>query len=99
MIAEEGTIFRVKTPYGKLFSASYEQKTPEGSPIKKALDHALEKNADIAVIFDKHNLYHKEEIYKGISDFEKYNNGHKFKNILVIERNGKIHTHKQKQKK
>lgn len=41
---------KVKTPDGYLFSASFEQRTPQGSSIsnvKNALAHAKDKNADV----------------------------------------------------
>lgn len=56
----------VTVPDGKLFSATFEQKTPEagGSKgINKALEHAKKKDADIAVIYDKHRTYNRNEVY------------------------------------
>ena len=93
LIKEEGTAFRVKTPDGKIFSATFEQRTPEGAPIKKALDHAMEKKAQICVIYDKYNSYHRNDISGGIEKFEKYET-YRFDRIIVIESKGKIHIHK-----
>lgn len=97
LLAEGEQGFKIKTPDGKLFNASYEQRTPESSSVKVALDHAKIKGSDIAVIFDKNTIYHRTDIDKGIKDFEAVNSVKRFDKIIVIESNGKIHHHKHNQ--
>lgn len=62
LLAEGEQGFKVKTPDGKIFNASYEQRTPESSSIKSCLDHAKSKRADIALIFDKNKVYQRTDI-------------------------------------
>lgn len=83
----------VKSPEGKLFTASFEQKTPDGGSVRNCLYHARDKKADMAVIYDKNKNYHRKDIDDGIKDFESRSK-YRFKKILVIEANGKIHTHR-----
>lgn len=83
---------------GKLFTASFEQRTPTASGpngIKKGLEHAKKKDADIAVIYDKHRTYNRNEVEAGIREYESYpNNRHRFKKIIVIGSTGSVHVHK-----
>lgn len=93
---EAGLGHKVKTPDGYLFTASFEQRTPQGSSInnvKNALAHARDKNADIAVIYDKHRLYNRKNVEAGISHYEATNK-YRFKHIIVISAHGNIHRHK-----
>ena len=93
---EAGLGHKVKTPDGYLFSASFEQRTPQGSSInnvKNALAHAKDKHADIAVIYDKHRLYSRKNVEAGISQYEALNK-YWFKQIIVISAHGNIHRHK-----
>lgn len=94
LLAEGGQGFKVKTPDGKVFKASYEQRTPESSSVKNCLDHAKEKRADIALIYDKNKIYHRQDIEKGINEFESVNSKKRFQDIIVVESNGKVHHHK-----
>lgn len=91
---EAGNGIGVKSPDGKVFKATFEQRTPTGSSVKKCLDHAMEKRAEVAVIYDKHHIYHRDDIENGIKDFWK-RYSYKFNKILVIDSNGKVHVHKQ----
>lgn len=90
----------VKTPDGYVFNASFEQRTPQGTSIvncKNALEHAMKKNADIALIFDKHYKYHRNTIEEGVKRFEEHNS-YRFKRIIAISDKGKIHLHKHNEK-
>ena len=81
---------------GKLFTASFEQKTPTSKGekgVNKALEHAKKKRADIAVIYDKHRTYNRTEIEAGIKSYEKLNK-YRFKKIIVIGSTGNVHVHK-----
>lgn len=93
---EAGLGHKVKTPDGYLFSASFEQRTPQGSSIsnvKNALAHAKDKNADVAVIYDKNRLYSRKNVEAGIRQYEALNK-YRFKQIIVISSHGNIHRHK-----
>ena len=86
----------VKTPDGYLFSASFEQRTPKSGGVKnfnKCLEHAKVKSADIAVVYDKNRVYNRKDVDDGISRYEKLNN-YRFKEILVVSREGRVHRHK-----
>ncbi len=86
----------VKTPDGYLFSASFEQRTPQSGGVKnfnKCLEHAKVKGADIAVVYDKNRVYNRKDVDDGISRYEKLNN-YRFKEILVVSREGRVHRHK-----
>ena len=84
---------QITTPDGYIFSASFEQKTPTQTSVKNALEHAREQKAEIALIYDKHHIYHKADIDKGIKDYEA-KNLHRFKQIIVVTKDVKIHRHK-----
>lgn len=98
LLAEGEQGYRVKTPDGMAFNASYEQRTPESTSVKSCLDHAKSKNADVALIYDKHHIYHRADIGRGIRDFEAVNRSKRFDKIIVIEANGKIHHHNHNKK-
>lgn len=86
---------------GLLMGNVFEQKTPKpkgvtqdelNQSVKKALGHALEKKAKIAVIYDKYESYHRHNIEAGMNEFERHND-YRFKAILVVDSKGKIHEH------
>lgn len=84
------------TPDGFLFTASFEQRTPQGGSyrnILKGLEHAKKKYSDIAVLYDKHGVHTRSSIEKGISQYE-YLNKYRFKEIIVVSKDGHIHRHK-----
>lgn len=86
----------VVTPDGYLYSYSYEQRTPVkgGRSFMKALEHAKKKGADVAVIYDKNQVYHAVDVEKGIRSYESYaSNRHRFKRIIVISKSGKVYEH------
>ena len=86
----------VKTPDGYLFNASFEQRTPTGTStnnFKNALEHARNKGADLALIYDKHHVYHRSTVENGLKQYEA-NNNYRFNRIIVIAHDGKIHRHK-----
>lgn len=84
---------QVKTPDGYLFTASFEQRTPTQASVHKALEHAKIKNADIALIYDKHHIYHRADIDKGLERYELYNE-YRFKQIIVVSKDGEVHRHR-----
>ena len=85
-----------RTVDGYLFTASFEQRTPTGSTaqnFKKALGHATDKNADVLVAYMKGNGHTRKSVEDGIKKFEEHNSK-RFKQIIVVTENGKIHRHK-----
>lgn len=94
---------QLKFPDGRLSRQrlSYEQRTPtkvhdKGAyvTINKALEHAKQKNVDVAVIYDKYGLFHRGDISAGIKTYECFKtNNHRFKAIIVIDKNGGVHEH------
>ena len=60
--------------------------------VNKALEHAKKKEADIAVIYDKHRTYNRSEIEAGIKRYEGLNK-YRFKKIIVIGSSGNVHVH------
>lgn len=84
----------VKTPDGYVYSFSFEQRTPTkgGVTFKRALDHAAKKQADVAVVYDKHYVYHRQDVESGIKQFE-YHSSYRFKRIIVISKSGNVYEH------
>ncbi|WP_106830031.1 hypothetical protein [Parabacteroides pacaensis] len=85
-----------KTPDGYLFKASFEQRTPQGisaQNFKKALGHATNKNADVLVAYMKGRGHTRQSVEDGIRKFEEHNSK-RFKQIIVVTENGKVHRHK-----
>ena len=92
---------QVETSDGYIFTASFEQRTPTMAKFNKCLEHAKSKNKpdekiDVAIVYDKHNLYNKITVENGIKEYEKYNK-YRFDEILVVSSLGNIHRHKHNQ--
>jgi hypothetical protein len=83
---------------GKLFLSTYEQRTPNGEHndaknITTALRHARDKKADISVIYMKYGQHSRKNVEQGIKDFESTSK-FRFKDIIVITHDGRLHHHK-----
>lgn len=92
---EAGTM---KTPDGKIFDAMFEQRTPDGTQnladnIVNALRHGRDKRSDMVVIYQKNGRHSRQAVEQGIKMYESKSN-HRFKEIVVITRDGRIHRHK-----
>ena len=77
---------------------SYEQSTREKlkttaeRSVKKALEHAKTKGSSVAVIYDRGGIFHRDDIRAGIKKYESFkNNSHRFKAILVIDKNRNVY--------
>ena len=77
---------------------SYEQSTREKltttaeRSVKKALEHAKSKGSSVAVIYDRGGVFHRDDIRAGIKKYESFkNNSHRFKAILVIDKNRNVY--------
>lgn len=93
LIDESGTSIKVD---GKIFQVTYEQRTPKGDTYKNfnnALEHAKKKGAESAIIYMKNSNHTRKSVEEGIKYYEKLNQ-YRFKNILIVTKNGKIHIHK-----
>lgn len=81
---------------GKISGVLYEQKTPHpttddlASSVNNAIEHAMSKKANVAVIYDKYASYHRNDIKDGIERFNE-NHNYKFKGIITINAKGEIH--------
>ncbi len=87
----------VKTPDGKIFSFTFEQRTPQSNSARsvlKALEHARAKPADVAVIYDKYAVYNRKIVEQGISLYEEYIKNYRFKRIIIISKAGNVYEHK-----
>lgn len=101
--SEDGS---VTTPDGYVFSMTYEQKTPKreantpgDNSVRRAMMHARKKNAEVVVIYDKYESYHREDIENGIRLFENGDGGklkasaYRFKIIIVVDNAGRVYEH------
>lgn len=84
----------VTTPDGFVYSFTYEQRTPTkgGKSFKYALDHAEKKGAKVAVIYDKHQVYHRQDVENGIKQFENHKK-YRFERIIVVSKSGNVYEH------
>lgn len=83
---------------GKLFAASFEQKTPDGRQntpenIRSALRHGRDKRSDMVVIYQKHGKHSRQAVEQGIKMYEAQSK-HRFKKIIIVTRDGRLHHHK-----
>lgn len=78
----------------------YEQSTRDVQPkagdahkaVNKALEHAKKKGSDVAVIYDRHGYFHRDNIQSGIKEYEKHqSNRHRFKSILIISQDRRVY--------
>lgn len=91
-----------KFPEGKINMFTFEQKAPskiESSierSVRQAILHANSKHADIAVIYDKHNLFDRNDIENGMklyqSKFKKWETKG-VKAVIAISHDGGVFEH------
>ena len=89
--------FKIKTPDGRLFNATFEQRTPDGKNntsdnIKSALRHARDKKADNVVIYQKYGKHSRKDVENGIKQYEEKST-HRFNGIIIVTKDGRIHRH------
>lgn len=84
----------VRTPDGYIYSFSFEQRTPTkgGVSFKYALAHAASKMANVAVVYDKNQVYHRQDVENGIKQYEHYRN-YRFDRIIVVSKSGNVYEH------
>ena len=78
--------------------STYEQRTPDGTSnnaqnITSALRHGRDKHADIVVIYMKHGTHSRQDVERGIKNYETKSK-YRFKEIIVITKDGRLHHHK-----
>lgn len=96
VILIDESIGTMKTPDGKVFSYYYEQTTPNGytkENFRNQLNHAKDKNADIALVYMKYNTHTKQSVVDGLKDYERRSK-YRFKQIIIVTADGRIHRHK-----
>lgn len=83
----------VRTPDGKIFSASFEQSSPKGDSVnnfKNCLEHARDKpGATAAVVYMKDAGHSKATIAKAIEKYSMYNT--KKLDVYVVTKDGRLH--------
>lgn len=78
---------------------TYEQSTPQtiakrgpAISVHKSLEHAKSKGSDVAIIYDRSRLFHRNDIENGIKEYESHQtNRHRFKAIIVIDGDRNVH--------
>ena len=96
--SNKGKDAKVKTPDGKIFDTTFEQRTPDGKQntpenIRSALRHGRDKRSDMVVIYQKQGKHHRSDVEKGIRMYESQSR-HRFKQIIVVTKDGRIHRHR-----
>lgn len=96
--SNQGKGSKVKTPDGKIFDATFEQRTPDGTQntpenIRSALRHGRDKQSDMVVIYQKHGKHSRAAVEEGIRMYEAQSR-HRFSQIMIVTRDGRIHRHK-----
>ncbi len=85
----EGTLYDQKT-------VSRSATNPSGN-VRNALNHAVEKNAKIALVYDPHSKLHRGDVRTGMKDFMSYpHNRGKLDSVFVINSFGRLYIHKVK---
>ena len=75
---------------GKMSVYTYEQKTPVSiesaarSSIRQAITHANSKHSEIAFIFDKHSLFHRQDIEDGMKYYQSKYHKWKTKGVKAV---------------
>lgn len=86
---------------GTVSQITFEQTTPKSitntaeTTIKNAIKHANTKRSNIALIYDKNSLFHREDIEKGMKAYQKSDKAwqKKVKAVLVVNSKGEVWEH------
>lgn len=87
---------------GTMSVFTYEQKTPTGiddaaaKSVKQAIMHANSKHSEIALIYDKHSLFHRQDIENGMKLYQ--SKFHKWetkgvKAVMVVNAKHEVYEH------
>lgn len=88
-----------KYPDGKISGILYDQKTVESNAINfknnvnNAIQHAWDKNAEIALIYDKYGKMHRNDIEDGMKKYRHFDKTNAIKAILVVDKNMNVYEH------
>lgn len=86
---------------GSISGILYDQKTAESNltnavnNVDHAIKHAIEKNAEIALIYDRYGKIHRGDIEKGMQKYKQFQ-PHKYeqiKAVLVVDKNRNLYEH------
>ena len=80
---------------------TYEQSTPESiktqaeNTVANAIKHANTKKSQIALIYDRSNLFHREDIEDGMRTYQTKDKQwrKKVKAVLVVNAKGEVYEH------
>ena len=86
---------------GTVSQITFEQATPKSmintaeTTIKNAIKHANTKHSNIALIYDRYSLFHREDIEKGMKEYQKSDKAwqKKVKAVLVVNSKGEVYEH------
>ena len=81
---------KYKFAEGLMATYTYEQKTPTEinssaeSSVRLAINHANDKHAQIALIYDKHSLFHTKDIENGMKLYQSRHKAWKTKGVKAV---------------
>lgn len=86
---------------GTVSLITYEQKTPDRVDttvevaVKNAIKHANTKRSQIALIYDKYSLFHRDDIENGMKLYQQKDKAwrNKVKAVLVVNSKGEVYEH------
>lgn len=82
-----GNVFELKSP-----KPTETHQDALDNSVKKALNHAKNKGADVAVIYDKNGSYHRDNIERGLNNYESKSD-YRFDAVLVVDKAGNVYEH------
>ncbi len=100
-INKDGTK-KYKFSEGKIATYTFEQRTPTEitssveNSVRLAINHANDKHAQIALIYDKHNLFHRQDIENGMKLYQSRHKVWKAKGVkavIVVNSSKKVYEH------
>jgi len=86
---------------GTVSQITFEQRTPRNiettaeNTIRSAIRHANSKHSQIALIYDKNSLFHRNDIESGMKLYQATDKGWKYKvkAVLVVNSKGEVYEH------
>lgn len=92
---------RHKFSDGKVSQYTFEQRTPQSiekdaeTTVRGAIKHANTKHSEIALIYDRHSLFHRNDIEKGMKLYQQSDKAwrKKVKAVLVVNSKGEVYEH------
>ena len=86
---------------GTISGILYDQKTAESNltnavnNVDNAIKHAISKNAEIALIYDRYGKMHRGDIENGIAKYKRFQSEEykRIKAVLVVDKNHKLYEH------